>query len=186
MTHVTVRPDGLLTVDQAAALCGVSVITIRAWIRRRQLPSVRRERGKILLNIIEVLRTDHVMQQRSRRARGEPVTWNFDGEPDADADLIARVCMEAATTARVATDTSVVYYIRFGDRIKIGTTVNLVSRLGNLPHDQLLATEPGGVNLEGLRHAQFAEHRIRGEWFRPAPELLAHIGSVKTSAGRLA
>lgn len=70
----------------------------------------------------------------------------------------------------------VVYYIRFGDRIKIGHTTNLYLRLAVLPHDELLAIEPGPLDLERMRQRQFAEHRIsaKGEWFRVHPDLLAH------------
>ena len=73
----------------------------------------------------------------------------------------------------------VVYYLRFGDRIKIGTTVCLRGRLDAVPHDKLLATEPGGDEVERARHRQFAEYRITGEWFRIAAPLLAHIGAVR-------
>lgn len=71
----------------------------------------------------------------------------------------------------------VVYYIRFGDRIKIGTTQNLSSRLASLPHDELLAVERGDRDLEQERHKQFGQYRItrRGEWFTLGPELLEHI-----------
>ena len=94
--------------------------------------------------------------------------------------------LTSRASLRTAARPSVVYYIRFGDRIKIGTTVNIRSRLDDLPHDRLLATEPGGHDLESQRHAQFAEHCITGEWFRPAPELLAHVASLPLLPGRLA
>jgi len=69
-----------------------------------------------------------------------------------------------------------VYYVRFSDRIKIGHSVNVRSRLDALPHDEVLALEPGPLDLERMRHHQFEAHRItrNGEWFRVHPELLAH------------
>ncbi len=74
----------------------------------------------------------------------------------------------------------VVYYIKFGDRIKIGTTTNLNARLGTLPFDQILGTEPGGVDLERKRHQQFAANLVSGrEWFSPSEALLAHIATLK-------
>ncbi|MGW5387185.1 GIY-YIG nuclease family protein [Nocardia sp. NPDC003963] len=74
----------------------------------------------------------------------------------------------------------VVYYIRFGDRIKIGTTSNLSARLSTLPFDEVLATEPGGVEVERQRHTEFAASRISGrEWFTASEALLAHIASLK-------
>ncbi|MAM53554.1 GIY-YIG nuclease family protein [Microbacterium sp. UBA3394] len=60
-----------------------------------------------------------------------------------------------------------VYYLRFADRVKIGTTVDLIKRLRTLPHDEVLAVEPGSYELERERHAQFEHLRIiaRREWF---------------------
>ncbi|MET0725375.1 MAG: GIY-YIG nuclease family protein [Leifsonia sp.] len=74
----------------------------------------------------------------------------------------------------------VVYYIRFDDRIKIGTSANPRSRIASLPHDEVLAFEPGGRALEQRRHAQFAEHRIPGtEWFEANAALAAHIAELR-------
>jgi Meiotically up-regulated gene 113 len=72
----------------------------------------------------------------------------------------------------------VVYYIRFRDRIKIGTTRNLRQRLYELPYDELLAIEPGGREVERERHEQFAASRVIGEWFEPDTALLKHIASL--------
>lgn len=73
-----------------------------------------------------------------------------------------------------------VYYIRFRDRIKIGHSVDLYLRLASLPYDELLAIEPGALELERMRQRQFGEHRIspKGEWFRVHPDLLAHTGML--------
>lgn len=73
----------------------------------------------------------------------------------------------------------IIYYIKFGSRIKIGTTTNLVGRLKTIPHDTVLAVEPGGRTLEHQRHREFAAHRITGEWFAPAPELMSHIATLR-------
>jgi T5orf172 domain len=73
----------------------------------------------------------------------------------------------------------VVYYVRFADRIKIGTSGNPRLRLAQLRFDELLAFERGGRAVEQRRHAQFANHRFPGsEWFRAHPALIAHIGSL--------
>ena len=70
----------------------------------------------------------------------------------------------------------VVYYIRWRDRIKIGTSGNPRLRLASLPHDEVLAFERGGRDLEQRRHVQFAERRIPGsEWFVVSDDPLAHI-----------
>lgn len=79
----------------------------------------------------------------------------------------------------------IVYYVQIGDMVKIGTSVNLKQRLQTYPPNRrLLATEPGGYLLESERHAQFVKFRISGEWFEPAPELLAHIAKLNRSRAR--
>lgn len=82
--------------------------------------------------------------------------------------------------------TPAVYYIRFGDLVKIGTTTNLKSRLRAFCafEDQLLAVEPGGYEQERKRHRQFADLRVpRTELFRTDARLTAHIGSARDAFG---
>ena len=70
----------------------------------------------------------------------------------------------------------VVYYIRFRDRIKIGTSGNPRGRISSLPHEEVLAFERGNRRLEQHRHAQFASHRISGtEWFHRHDALDQHL-----------
>jgi hypothetical protein len=74
----------------------------------------------------------------------------------------------------------VVYYIRYRDQIKIGTSSNPRLRLASLPHDEVLAFERGDRHVEQRRHAQFAEHRFPGtEWFAVHDALLAHIAELR-------
>ncbi|MWV59067.1 GIY-YIG nuclease family protein [Rathayibacter sp. VKM Ac-2754] len=90
--------------------------------------------------------------------------WRFGEVPDAEL-----------APPRV----EVVYYIRFGDRIKIGTSGNPRQRLHRLRHEELLAFERGGRALEQHRHAQFAAERLeRTEWFARSPALEGHIETV--------
>jgi hypothetical protein len=73
----------------------------------------------------------------------------------------------------------VVYYIRFGDRIKIGTSANPRQRLARLWHDDVLAFERGDRLVERRRHEQFAALRQgTSEWFSPAPVLDRHIAEL--------
>ncbi|MFD0791344.1 GIY-YIG nuclease family protein [Microbacterium insulae] len=73
----------------------------------------------------------------------------------------------------------VVYYLRYDDRIKIGTTANPRQRLAAIWHDELLAFERGDRAVERRRHVQFADDRFGGtEWFRRSPALEAHVGSL--------
>lgn len=73
----------------------------------------------------------------------------------------------------------VVYYLRWRDRVKIGTTRNPRQRLGAIMHDELLAFERGDRIRERERHVQFASLRLGGEWFAAAPELLAHAATLR-------
>lgn len=76
---------------------------------------------------------------------------------------------------------AVVYYVQIGEHIKIGCTVNLKSRMAAYPPTRrLLATEPGYEAEEAQRHTEFAEYRDMGrEWFRPGPDLVAHINKLR-------
>lgn len=78
---------------------------------------------------------------------------------------------------------SVVYYLRVGALVKIGTTTNLPNRLRGYPPDSvILAVEPGGVSVEKRRHAQFADNLTHGnEWFTPSAELVKHIKKVRAA-----
>ena len=80
--------------------------------------------------------------------------------------------------------TPVVYYILFNGLVKIGTTVNLKRRLTALPHDKVLATEPGSYHLEAERHSQFRSLRYKRtrEWFRYEGALKDHIESLSARA----
>ncbi|HKT56297.1 MAG TPA: GIY-YIG nuclease family protein [Microbacterium sp.] len=72
----------------------------------------------------------------------------------------------------------VVYYLRYRDRIKIGTTRNPRQRLAAIWHDELLGFERGGRAVEQARHRRFAHLREGGEWFTATPELLAHVDGL--------
>lgn len=73
----------------------------------------------------------------------------------------------------------VVYYLRHGDRVKIGTTSNPRQRFAAIWHEQVLAFELGDRRLEQRRHAQFASDRFEGsEWFRMSRSLRRHVATV--------
>ncbi|MFF2371986.1 GIY-YIG nuclease family protein [Agromyces sp. NPDC058110] len=73
----------------------------------------------------------------------------------------------------------VVYYVRYRDQVKIGTSANPRQRLASIPHDEVLAFEPGGRRLEQRRHVQFADRRFAGtEWFAKHAELDEHIEAL--------
>ncbi|UOE45057.1 GIY-YIG nuclease family protein [Agromyces larvae] len=73
----------------------------------------------------------------------------------------------------------VVYYVRYDDRVKIGTSSRPRQRISALPHHEVLAFELGGRLLERRRHEQFAAHRIPGtEWFEANDALSAHVAAI--------
>lgn len=69
------RWDGLIDVEQAAELCGVKPVTVRAWTQRgygpkdarRKLPVAKREGRLILLDPVEVAKADHATKDLARR-----------------------------------------------------------------------------------------------------------------------
>ena len=70
----------------------------------------------------------------------------------------------------------VVYYLRWDDRVKIGTTANPRQRFTAIRHEEVLAFERGDRRLEQRRHAEFATERAGGsEWFALSDRLAAHI-----------
>lgn len=74
----------------------------------------------------------------------------------------------------------VVYYLRFENRIKIGTSANPRQRLASIRHDELLAFERGNRLTERRRHQQFASSRLDGsEWFSAHEDILRHIDVLR-------
>lgn len=77
-----------------------------------------------------------------------------------------------------------VYYMRIGNRVKIGWTTNLTTRLATINPEELMTTEPGNRILENARHHQFKELRTHGEWFRLEEPLIQHIEDLRGIAAR--
>lgn len=80
---------------------------------------------------------------------------------------------------------SVVYFIGSGEGrpIKIGRASDVRQRLavlqnGSFEQLTILATVPGGVDVEREFHARFADLRMRGEWFEPGEALLATVAEL--------
>lgn len=73
-----------------------------------------------------------------------------------------------------------------GGPIKIGTTIRLTERFGQLEKDwgaplKILAVMDGRFSTENELHRQFNHLRLRGEWFSPSEELLSFIESTGRS-----
>lgn len=86
---------------------------------------------------------------------------------------------ESQRRAREAT----VYYVQRADGlIKIGFSAVPQARIVTLRREhgplKVLATHKGGRDAERVQHRRFDHLRVTGEWFRPEPELLAHIERI--------
>jgi hypothetical protein len=74
----------------------------------------------------------------------------------------------------------VVYFVRAGNFVKIGTTSNLDQRLASMLTDnpvevEVLLIVPGSKEQEKTFHARFKEFHHRREWFRLDGELAEWI-----------
>lgn len=108
-----------------------------------------------------------------------------DAVPTAPGDQPARECAVCGWVVGDVPDAElprprvdVVYYLRWHDRIKIGTSSQPRRRVAAIRHEELLAFEPGDRVVERARHAQLAHLREGGEWFRADAELVAHANRL--------
>lgn len=118
------------------------------------------------------------------RARGFEVTaLGLDG-PEAQAaacELTARwrstlrerrgVLGRRAEIGEASSAQSHVYFVRVGERIKIGVSRNAIARVqeiaGHLPYGiSHVLIVPGDRQDEQRLHERFRHHRTRGEWFK--------------------
>lgn len=90
--------------------------------------------------------------------------WRFGDSPDPELPL-----------PRI----DVVYYIRYDQRVKIGTSRRPRQRLASIRHHELLAFERGGRAVEQQRHQEFASVREGGEWFTLTGEVRAHVDGLR-------
>ena len=70
-----------------------------------------------------------------------------------------------------------------GGPIKIGTSRDPYARMRSFQTPvipRILALAQGGYTEEQALHRAFSAHRMRGEWFRPVPELLSLIQAVRS------
>jgi hypothetical protein len=102
-----------------------------------------------------------ITRKRRRRAK------------DAELDAVRR--------AENTRHDPIVYYMRLGNRVKIGTTTNLPLRREAIQSEEVMVIEDGGYKLEASRHRQFADLRTSGEWFRWEEPLISHIERLRAT-----
>src|SRR3954462_9184799 len=85
-----------------------------------------------------------------------------------------------------------IYFLQTGDGgpVKIGSTADVRARVqflqcGSPERLRLLGVVDGDVFDERRVHRLLAAHRIRGEWFKPAPEVLAAAAAGREEAERI-
>lgn len=87
--------------------------------------------------------------------------------------------IEDLTELLAAAHAPVVYFLRNGSRVKIGTTRNLRRRIAGLAlrPDDAVRVEHGGQDYEQSLHARFDAHRVGNtEWFELREDLAAYLG----------
>lgn len=182
------KPQGWITVAEAAIVAHVSPGVIYRWIRDGRLQTIPGPGWVKLVYGREVLGVESLKARRDTpsdplagvSSQASDSMRSDGGELREDVDLANRIALLHAIHGDPF---GVVYYIAFGDRIKIGTTTDLKARMSALPHDEILAVEPGSNELEKRRHREFGEHRLRGEWFRDVAALREHASDLREEHG---
>lgn len=98
-------------------------------------------------------------------------------EPPVTRELKPRAPMHANGR------TSVVYYMQFGQTVKIGFSTSLRKRVESLRPDAVVAIEPGRRGDEFGQHVRFAAKRLHGEFFQLDRELIDHINMLREMYG---
>lgn len=116
--------------------------------------------------------------------------WDEQANQYPNRDLTSPVSQRKSFVPGAGRRPWVVYYIRMGERVKIGRTSDLVTRMRTFyaQPEQLLAVEPGviieGLDRETQRHHEFAKWRVPGtELFEMSPEVTSHIDVVRATFG---
>jgi hypothetical protein len=125
------------------------------------------------------------------RLAGDEVIYTGKMVPDGSGGLIEQVVINPADVApmrtyRPAPSVGSIYFVGpEGGPIKIGFASRLEFRLKDLRTMNAFplivhAVAQGSPRLERDYHKRFAEHRLHGEWFDPAPEILAEIDRINS------
>jgi hypothetical protein len=100
-------------------------------------------------------------------------------------EMAAQHRISAAEAAKAEEEIFVYFIHSESGGIKIGMAQDIDKRLRGLQTAHpakltLMASCLGGQPVEREYHKRFAEHRLHGEWFSPAPEILAEIDRLSS------
>lgn len=163
----------------------------KASRRRRGSGCIEERRGRFRwrLPIAGTRYTSPLFASREQAA-AELAKAIADGMVGLRAEMRKR---DRAREAALVAASERVYFIQGegGGPIKIGRAAEPYQRLSDLQtahHEtlRLLATAPLNVTAEKDLHRRFRHLRLRGEWFKAAPELLEHIALLATRETRAA
>lgn len=98
------------------------------------------------------------------------------GLPESDREEAEEALTNYLTGQMPTTEGEKVYFIRCGNRIKIGRSLNVAARFATLQATsplklKLLWAQPGGSETEMAYHRRFKDCRVHGEWFEIRGEL---------------
>lgn len=119
--------------------------------------------------------------------RGTMKRWRHEGMPSVDengrifvAPAEARAWINQHARLSTFDKKCHVYFARKDGLIKIGSSVDPSRRLREL-RVEILVTTPGDKRTELAFHTLFADAAVGNEWFRPVPELLEVIESLRAA-----
>ena len=157
---MTVLPD-FTTPDELAVALGCSPRRIRQVARAMRACRVFGKRMILLKCDVEVV-----------AAACEPTTY-----AEIKDDLFPK-------RDRAPVERGTIYFVRCLDRVKIGWSSDLKGRLRSIqttaPAEiKLIGKMRGSIKQERELHARFGHHRLSGEWFNVAPEILAFVETIE-------
>ena len=163
--------EPLLTPKEAAAAIGVCEDTLRSLVRAGELRFINVGTGK-RRKLYRFAPSD--LQELRDRGAPKP-RWS--AEEYANAEGLPWPLPAQKVVARAQ---GLIYFVGYGQFVKIGFATDLALRLTALqvstPHPlKVYLKIEGTLEDEKALHRQFAAYRIRGEWFRRSSEIKAWI-----------
>lgn len=166
--------------------CGWQFCTMRVPQRFRSAGMyLCRDHGLLAWSIINeqiqqgesMERTEEEQHEFEQRRSAHPQYGN--GQPE----LLGQSPFDVFVTSDKYEPPGHVYYIRTGQRIKIGYSTDIVRRLSQYPPDmEILYIRRGDKQLERSEHKRFSTHLADGrEWFADRPEVVDLIRAMANS-----